>query len=241
MYLSECRIQNVGPIDLIDLTLPFDSAGNPKPIVLVGRNGSGKSILLAHLIDGLIEFAKMGFQDIVSGQNGLRSPYFKILGSTNQRTGSTFGLALASFRDGDDSYYYLDKTGHIEDESGLSELSLRFPSAMSAMQASDLKLVTMNEEAAKRIFRENSICSFPSHRYEIPHWSNAELVKNAAAFQIPQNYSDKLYKPIVVETTAESNLPWLLDVFLDSFVDVEQTSIKILKSCHGPFNAMHSP
>ncbi len=58
MYLRECLLENVGPLESIDLTLPFDGDGNPKPAVLVGRNGSGKSILLSHMVDALIEFAK---------------------------------------------------------------------------------------------------------------------------------------------------------------------------------------
>jgi ABC-type sulfate/molybdate transport systems ATPase subunit len=45
MYL-ECLLENVGPLEFVDLSLPFDEDGNSKPLVLVGRNGSGKSILL---------------------------------------------------------------------------------------------------------------------------------------------------------------------------------------------------
>jgi predicted ATP-binding protein involved in virulence len=58
MYLEEILLENVGPLEFADLSLPFDENGNPKPVVLVGRNGSGKSILLSHIVDALIEFAK---------------------------------------------------------------------------------------------------------------------------------------------------------------------------------------
>src|SRR5437588_50825 len=39
MYLRECLIQNVGPIAALDLSFELGSSGNPKPVVLVGKNG----------------------------------------------------------------------------------------------------------------------------------------------------------------------------------------------------------
>lgn len=80
MYLRECLLENVGPLEIVDLSLPFNEEGTPKPIVLVGQNGSGKSILLSHVVDALIEFAKVAYQDILVGQGSVESPYFKIVG-----------------------------------------------------------------------------------------------------------------------------------------------------------------
>ncbi len=36
MYLREYLIENVEPIDFIDITFPFNQDGTPKPLVLVG-------------------------------------------------------------------------------------------------------------------------------------------------------------------------------------------------------------
>lgn len=74
MYLRECLIENVGPLEFVDLLLPFDEDGMPQPLILVGRNGSGKSILLSHVVDALIEFAKSAYQDILAGQPASRTP-----------------------------------------------------------------------------------------------------------------------------------------------------------------------
>src|SRR6478752_10592640 len=97
MYLRECLIENVGPLELVDLTLPFNTDGTPKPIVLVGQNGSGKTILLSHVVDALIEFAKAAYRDVVVGQSSLHIPYFKVLGGANQRSGTAYGIALLRF------------------------------------------------------------------------------------------------------------------------------------------------
>jgi predicted ATP-binding protein involved in virulence len=68
MYLRECLIENVGPMTSFDVSLGFDAAGNPKPVILVGKNGTGKTIVLAYILDALSELAKQHFTDVVVGQ-----------------------------------------------------------------------------------------------------------------------------------------------------------------------------
>ena len=53
MYAKRIQLTNYGPIDRLDIPCPFDG-DKPKPIVLVGENGSGKSILLSHIVNGLL-------------------------------------------------------------------------------------------------------------------------------------------------------------------------------------------
>ena len=75
MYLHEIFLQNTGPISECHVKPPFDENGNPQPIVIVGPNGSGKTIFLSYIVDALTEFAKQAFTDIVP-TDGLSSPYF---------------------------------------------------------------------------------------------------------------------------------------------------------------------
>ena len=56
MYTRKAQIFNYGPIDHLDITFPLEG-DTPKPVVLVGKNGSGKSIMLSHIVSALI-FAK---------------------------------------------------------------------------------------------------------------------------------------------------------------------------------------
>ena len=53
MYAKRIQLVNYGPIDLLDITFPFEG-DIPKPVLLVGENGSGKSILLSHIVTGLL-------------------------------------------------------------------------------------------------------------------------------------------------------------------------------------------
>ena len=54
MYLYEIFLQNTGPISECHVKLPFDDAGNPHPTVIVGPNGSGKTIFLSYIVDTLL-------------------------------------------------------------------------------------------------------------------------------------------------------------------------------------------
>lgn len=54
MYAKRIQIENYGPIDRLEIVFPFNG-DNPKPVLLVGQNGSGKSILLSHIVNGLMD------------------------------------------------------------------------------------------------------------------------------------------------------------------------------------------
>ena len=54
MYTKRIQLINYGPVEKLDIEFPFESE-TPKPVVLVGATGSGKSILLAHIVNGLLQ------------------------------------------------------------------------------------------------------------------------------------------------------------------------------------------
>lgn len=222
MYLRECLIENVGPIESLDLSMPFNDDGSPKPLILVGQNGSGKTILLAYLADALIEFAKKVYTDIVLGQRRFESPYFKLLGASNQRTGTPYGIGLLQFFHQDTSYCYVDKTGSLDPAALSDKMRGRFAHVASwPAQEPHKAALPENKKELEDVFARHAICYFPASRHERPHWINREGVTDQPVFHLDEKIVGRLNKPIVVESAAQENRQWLLDVILDSMVDFE--------------------
>lgn len=113
MYLHEIFLQNTGPISECHVKPPFDENGNPLPIVIVGPNGSGKTIFLSYIVDALAEFAKKAFTDIVPS-DGLNTPYFRIIHPRAIKSGQLSSLSLLHFKANNDNLYYCEKSGELE-------------------------------------------------------------------------------------------------------------------------------
>lgn len=126
MYLRECFIENVGPISELDISLSLDDSGNPKPLILVGKNGTGKTILLAYILDALAELAKKKFPDIAIGQQLGHSPFIKVTSRGDIRFLSGNSLSLLEFSDGENKFCYVEKIGKIDPNKYIKKLKKRF-------------------------------------------------------------------------------------------------------------------
>ena len=62
MYIRKIVSKNLGPIKKIQLLLPLEN-GVPKPVVLVGENGTGKSTLISNVVDSFYEIAGAAYPD----------------------------------------------------------------------------------------------------------------------------------------------------------------------------------
>lgn len=77
MYIEKLHYINVGPIEKLDINFMQNGETIPKPIVIVGKNGSGKSILLSHIVDACYEIADAAFTNAMKKTEGIRNQYFK--------------------------------------------------------------------------------------------------------------------------------------------------------------------
>jgi hypothetical protein len=227
IYLRECLIENVGPIAALDLSLGFGSTGSPKPVILVGRNGTGKTIFLAYLLDALAELAKQKFSDIVVGQRVGHMPFLKVSSTGDSRSLSGSSLVLIEFSDSSDRFCYIEKVGPVDPAAYTQKLRGRFQSLGSwPKDAPFHKQVNGHPERIKIFFENGSICFFPSSRHELPHWLNVGALADQPLFAHHARMEGTLEKPLVVERAAEDCQQWLMDVLLDSLVDAAVVSVE---------------
>lgn len=221
MYLRECLIQNVGPIVLLDVSLELDASGNPKPVVLVGKNGTGKTIVLAYVVDALAELAKQHFGDVVLEQKIGRTPYFKIVSGTDSRSLSEPHVCLLEFADSDKKCDYVQKVGVLDPQTIAGAMRGRFGQVNSWPKDTHHKVAVGDKERIETAFQSGAICFFPASRHELPHWLNTVSVQTQMVFGDSTRIQGLLQKPLIVERAAESNRQWLMDVLLDCMADFE--------------------
>jgi predicted ATP-binding protein involved in virulence len=222
MYLRECLIENVGPISLLDISLDLNSEGNPKPLIMVGKNGTGKTIFLAYILDALAELAKKKFRDISVGQQQGFSPYLKITSGVDTRSLSGNSISLMEFSEGDNKFCYLEKVGKINSNDYVEKRRGRFETVqLWSEDEPNYKVVTGEEKQIETFFETGSVCFFPCSRNERPHWLNSSAVEDRSLFRNNQQFSGILGKPLIIERSAEDNQQWLMDVLLDSLVEVD--------------------
>ena len=219
MYFKELYLENTGPISKCHIKPQFDD-GNPLPIVIVGPNGSGKSILLSYIVDALTEFAKKAFTDIVPS-DGLRTPFFRTIQPTAIRSGQPFSLSLLHFKATGSDFYYCEKVGTLETSSYSLEPELKsvFTLVWNWPTAENHKNVSVNEKTVETEMTDGVHVFFPASRREVPDWLNPKSL-NAHPTYSSTRFEKQLDKPLWIETCAEENISWVLDVFLDSLIDL---------------------
>ena len=212
MYLTELYLQNTGPISECHVKPPFDTAGNPLPIVIVGPNGSGKSIFLSYIVDALTEFIRTAFSDAVSD--------FRTINQHAIRSGEQFSLSLLRFITTEGESAYCEKVGTLGPLNHPPDFKSRFNSVWDYLHGEDGKNVSIDEDIVRSDMKENAYAFFPARRYENPDWLyNASLETGLSSSITLSN--QQLDKPLQVETCASENISWILDIFLDSYINPE--------------------
>lgn len=221
MYLRRLFIENVGPIEHIDLKPKFAAGGRPIPLVIVGKNGTGKTIALAHIVDALAEAAKRPFRDIVDGQTEVASPYLKVTGNVNQRYGCESGIAVAHFSGDRGEFAYVDKSGHRENNEAGEALIKEVPGLPRWPIDDNFKGSTeLDKDVITKWFREDVLAFFPSSRSERPHWVNPSVGDRLAPRDVLMRFADRLEKPLVVQQAGRSIWDWVTDVCVDTRAEV---------------------
>lgn len=217
MYTKKIQIINYGPIDHIDIQFPFNGE-NPKPVLFVGENGSGKSIILSHIVNGL-----MAAQGIIYPENSevdkgrvykLRSPsYVKsgkdYSGGRLDYENSLFFSELCLTRLKQDFPVKPNKF----DKFGMSdEIWTRTPK-----EEHTFSLLNFHEKQQdiKRLFKENCILYFPANRFEEPAWLNEENLKSKAEymnFKLKEGYTNR---KIINHAPLRDNQNWLFEILFD--------------------------
>ena len=215
MYLKEIIIENSGPIGNLKIDLPFDKNDNPKPIILIGQNGAGKSILMSHIVNALLLAKQVVYDDreIEEGK------VFKYRSPSYIRSGSTYSYSKVTFEEGFFQLeWQLDRSKaefeRIYAERPRQEDWIQIPENQNSHLNSNFN---NNEERLRDLFNNNCILYFPPNRFEEPGWLNYDNLNNKVEYRFHKRLSNLSNRLIINNAPLKDNQNWLLDLLFDKF------------------------
>jgi predicted ATP-binding protein involved in virulence len=221
MYLKEIEIENNGPIDFIKESLPFHDNGNPKPFLIIGKNGSGKSIFISHIVNSLIS-SKQTLYDDTDVEKGkvykYRSPAYIKSGESFSRSKLTFeeDLSLSEWqlnrtKNEYEEFYKYTPINKEWNEIGANETSLFKSNYQNKIQQ------------LKTLIDSNCLLYFPANRFEEPSWLNYGNLINRADYRFLNRTSNISNRQIINYSPLKDTQNWLLDVLFDKYTLEIQT------------------
>jgi predicted ATP-binding protein involved in virulence len=207
-------LENTGPIELFDYEFS-DFNNRKKPLILVGENGSGKSIALSFIVNSLLS-AKQVIYDNVEIEKG---KVYKIRSSGYIRNNTNFYFGKILFENGFECVeFQLDRTKQ-EFENSLKYTPVH--REWNSIPNHEFSLFAPNYNSDTQKLRsfltQNTFLYFPPNRFEEPAWLNTTSIKNAE-FSNELRLSNLSNRQIICNTTLSSTKNWLLEVLFDSRV-----------------------
>lgn len=231
MYAKRIQLINCGPIAWLDIAFPFNGT-TPEPVLLVGENGSGKSILLSHVVNGLLSAQGIAFPSVPEVQEGrvykLRSPSYI-------KSGESFYFARVDFEDDlqvRELLLRMEKQNFPGGPAGLSETDAQ--ELWDKMDPEGFDHFTSNFsskiKATEGIFSKNCVLYFPPNRFEEPAWLNQRNLNSKAQYMDVEHFQGYTNRKVINYSPLYDNQNWLFDVIYDRSVFEIQTQMVSLPS-----------
>lgn len=216
MYVKRVLLENVGPIDFLDISLPFNENSRPKPVIFVGENGSGKSILLSYIINALLSAQQVLFENCEVEKGKVykyRSPSYIKIDSKYSFGKIEFEEELTCVE------WQLNRTRkEFENEYKMTPIHKEW----SKIPENDNELFLPNfnskTQQLETIYNQNCILYFPPNRFEEPAWLNWDNLHAKASFSDIKRLKGFLNRKIINYSPLRNNQNWLLDILYDKHV-----------------------
>ena len=218
MYAKRVQLINCGPIDRLDISFPFNG-DEPKPVLLVGTNGSGKSILLSHIVNGLLSAQGLAYPETPEVESGR---VYKVRSPSYIQTGESFSFASVDFED-DLRIEELVIRGRKQDHSSLPPwLSNTNAHVLwEKMKPEDNERLASFSSSRKNyienVFSKNCVLYFPPNRFEEPAWLNHEKLNARAEYMDLKNIHGYTNRKMINYSPLSDIQNWVFDVIYDIF------------------------
>ncbi len=221
MYLKNIHIENYGPIDNFQYSCKFDNEGKPQPLVLIGKNGCGKTLVLVNIIHSLIEIKRKHYDNLpeVKDNNyyrvgtlsyikeGANYSYVDLLYNNNKSHTDLMTHNYSYFKDNifkRDTHLHVDINNDKLKKSGFYSKTDK----------------TSKEEIDNHIY-----LYFPVDRYYTPQWFNKNNV--SPHITLSDNYIGTSKDNMICQDLLSDTESWMLDVIMDKLLYEEVNTDQI--------------
>lgn len=222
--------RNLGPTEGVNIDFYKNSDNTPKPVVLVGENGTGKSTVLSNIVDAFYEMAGKAYNN-VRKRDGENYQYYKVILPSEINIGHEFMTSYIEFCESNSENIicqYIFKSGKLTYEEFMHETGVKLKNEQIWKDEGNIKGIFISKQEAEKVFEKNVFCYFGPDRYERPQWMGKKYYVSEqdsnAHIMVRNKYNGELNTPISVKDVTEETLKWLLDVIVDSRVDIKATN-----------------
>lgn len=225
MYIEKLAYKNVGPLQDVRIDFPFNNNGTPKPVILIGENGTGKSTILSNIVDSFYEMAQKHFMNATTPRENGGHNFFKTILPNEIHSGKSYMYSVLLYNcvetPNEESPIYICKSGNVTIDN-IKEQTSTSISSISGSKEGNEKVVKASSEQVSSIWDKNVICYFGPDRYECPVWLGDSYYTYSDYLhpKVEGSFNGYLKNPITVHDVTNLNLQWLLDVVADSRGDI---------------------
>ena len=225
MYAKRVQIINYGPIGQLNIDFPFDGE-LPKPVVFVGANGSGKSILLSHIVNGLVSAKDNAYPETPEVETG---KVFKLRSGSYIRSGNQYSFGKVDY-EGD---FFVSEVVLTSQKSEHETIPFEFSEGDAKAAWDQMKpeehmhfrsnISRRDQNRLEDIFSKNCVLYFPPNRFEEPAWLNENNLLAQAEHMDHQRIQGYTTRHVINYSPLRDNQNWLFDVLYDRAVLETQT------------------
>jgi predicted ATP-binding protein involved in virulence len=206
-------LENYGPFINTEIQFRFNKERLPLPTIFIGKNGSGKTILLSQIINALCAAQGIIYEnsEVKSGKvYKLRSPLYI-------RNGEYFWYTKLNFTAIQQELveYQLRETREDIEKNPEFKQPHEDWSKILPKSETSLFLFPISVNDAKKIISQQCVLYFPTNRFELPAWLNDEDLIKPVKYQDLKHLASVSNRTMIATSTLKDCQNWLLDVLLD--------------------------
>ncbi len=217
MYTKRLQLVNYGPIERLDIAFPF-SQDTPRPIVFVGENGSGKSIVLSYIVNGLLLAKSLAFSETPEVEQG---KVYKLRSSSYIKTGEEGYFARVDFEDG----FHFGEIRTRNAKESYATIPSEFmcsdaEKAWDSMESSKNDSIHSNidrraTEKLSGLFSKNCVLHIPANRFEEPAWLNQDNLTSRAKYMDLSHIVGHTNRRVISYSPLRDIQNWLFEIAYD--------------------------